>query len=96
MTPGAWPCGHPKTRENTQSIGRGGQTRCRLCRRVTARESARRRRGLTVRRVELEPEVYEAMATLAARGLAPAEIAARLRLDVSQVRTQDPLMCCWG
>lgn len=85
MTP-AWPCGHDKTPDNTQSIGRGGQVRCKTCRRVTARESAQRRRGLGVRRVELEPEVRDALVTLAARGLAPAEIAVRLRLDVSQVR----------
>lgn len=74
-----WPrCGHPRTPENTQSIGRGGQVRCKTCRRVTARESARRKRSL-------EPEVRAAIVTLTERGLAPADIAARLRLDVERV-----------
>lgn len=27
-----WPCGHPKTDENTQSVGKAG-VRCRVCRR---------------------------------------------------------------
>lgn len=76
MTPASWPCGHPRTRDNTQSIGRGGQTRCKICRRVTARESARRRRKAGL----LEPEVRAAVATLTERGLGEAEIAARLRL----------------
>ena len=39
-----WPnCGHPKTPENTQHIGKAGD-RCRLCRRQINRESERRRR----------------------------------------------------
>lgn len=33
-----WPCGHPRTPENTQPIGKAG-TRCRTCRRKLARES---------------------------------------------------------
>lgn len=80
MTPALWPCGHDRTPGNTQSIGRGGQVRCRLCRRVTARESARRRRLLVDPRPYLEPEVRDAIATLTARGVAPAEITRRLRL----------------
>jgi hypothetical protein len=26
-----WPCGHPRTDENTRSVGKAGK-RCRLCR----------------------------------------------------------------
>jgi len=54
--------------------------RCRICRRVTARESAQRRRAQGKRPAYLEPEVRDAIATLTARGLGEAEIAARLRL----------------
>lgn len=80
VTPSHWPCGHERTRDNTQSIGRGGQVRCRLCRRVTARESAARRRAQGKRPSYLSREVRDAIVTLTARGLAPAEIAERLRL----------------
>lgn len=80
MTPAHWPCGHDRTPANTQSIGRGGQVRCRLCRRVTARESAQRRRAQGKRPAYLEPEVRDAIVTLTARGLGEAEIAGRLRL----------------
>jgi hypothetical protein len=38
-----WPCGHPRTLDNTQSVGSAG-VRCRECRRKIARESARRAR----------------------------------------------------
>lgn len=41
----AWPCGHPRTPENTQTIGMGNGVRCRECRRAIARESARRKRS---------------------------------------------------
>jgi len=41
---GTWPCGHPLSPSNTQSIGKAGE-RCRECRRKVARESARRRRA---------------------------------------------------
>lgn len=40
----AWPCGHPRTPENTQSVGESGQ-RCRECRRAIARRSAGKRAG---------------------------------------------------
>lgn len=44
VIPANWPCGHERTEANTQSVGRGGQVRCRTCRRVIAKESAQRRR----------------------------------------------------
>ena len=75
-----WPCGHERTPGNTQSIGRGGQVRCKTCRRVTARDSARRRRLLVDPRPYLEPEVRDAIATRQARGVSESEIARRLRL----------------
>lgn len=37
-----WPCGHPKTPENSQRVGSGNGVRCRECRRRIARESAAR------------------------------------------------------
>jgi len=37
-----WPCGHPRTEANTQSVGDAG-VRCRLCRRKINRLSAQRR-----------------------------------------------------
>lgn len=40
---GEWPCGHPRTSENTQAIGEAG-IRCRTCRRTIAREWARKAR----------------------------------------------------
>jgi len=40
--PSLWPCGHPRSPGNTQSVGKGGQVRCRECRRRIARESRRR------------------------------------------------------
>ena len=33
-----WPCGHPRTLDNTQRIGRAG-VRCRTCRRSIGRKS---------------------------------------------------------
>lgn len=40
---GLWPCGHPRTPENTQSIGVAG-VRCRECRRVIALRSHNKRK----------------------------------------------------
>lgn len=40
---GTWPCGHARTAENTQGIGKAG-LRCKLCRRQTALRSKLRRR----------------------------------------------------
>ncbi len=37
-----WPCGHPRTPENTQPIGKAGE-RCRTCRQRITRDSLRRR-----------------------------------------------------
>lgn len=37
-----WPCGHPRTPENTQPIGKAG-TRCRTCRRRISVQSYRAR-----------------------------------------------------
>ena len=42
-----WPCGHPKTEVNTQSVGKAG-VRCRLCRRAIARKYQRLERGAPV------------------------------------------------
>lgn len=43
-----WPCGHPRTPGNTQSIGKAG-VRCRLCRRRISREhNARRTASQTI------------------------------------------------
>lgn len=39
-----YPCGHPRTSENTQTVGRRNGVRCKICRRRTARESLRRKR----------------------------------------------------
>jgi hypothetical protein len=39
-----WPCGHPKTDENTQSVG-VGRVACRECRRRITREHAARKRN---------------------------------------------------
>lgn len=40
-SPTQYPCGHPRTPENSQSIGVAG-VRCKACRRRIARESGRR------------------------------------------------------
>lgn len=37
-----WPCGHPRTDENTQSVGVAG-VRCRECRRRISREYSQRK-----------------------------------------------------
>lgn len=37
MSGKAWPCGHPRTPENTQKVGVAG-VRCRECRRRISRE----------------------------------------------------------
>ena len=42
VPPATWPCGHDRSKANTQSIGGGGRTACRTCRRRIARESWRR------------------------------------------------------
>lgn len=39
-----WPCGHPKTEANTQSVGDAG-FRCRLCRRAISRKCGSKVRG---------------------------------------------------
>lgn len=38
-----WPCGHERTEENTQAIGKAG-VRCKLCRRAIARRYYQRHR----------------------------------------------------
>ncbi len=38
-----YPCGHPRTPENTQSVGIGNGVRCKECRRRIRRDSAYRR-----------------------------------------------------
>jgi len=40
-----YPCGHPRTPENTQSMGAGNAPACRLCRRRVCRESYHRRKA---------------------------------------------------
>jgi len=40
-----WPCGHPKTEANTQTVGKGG-ARCRICRRKITRNYRRRKAGI--------------------------------------------------
>lgn len=40
-----WKCGHPRTDENTQRIGKAG-VRCRICRQLIAREYNRRKKGI--------------------------------------------------
>lgn len=44
-----WPCGHDRTPDNTQSVGKAGE-RCRACRQHIAREYARRKTGYYDRR----------------------------------------------
>lgn len=39
----SWPCGHPRTADNTQSVGSAG-VRCRECRRVISRNHETRKR----------------------------------------------------
>jgi crossover junction endodeoxyribonuclease RusA len=39
-----WPCGHPRTPANTQSIGKAGE-RCKICRREIGRASMARHRA---------------------------------------------------
>jgi hypothetical protein len=40
----SWPCGHPRTPENTQRLGKAGD-RCRICRRRLNAECETRRRA---------------------------------------------------
>ena len=40
-----WRCGHPKTAENTQSVGKDNGTRCKTCRQEISRRSAARCRS---------------------------------------------------
>lgn len=45
-----WPCGHERTEQNTQRIGKAG-LRCRKCRQKIARESARRQHEVRRRKI---------------------------------------------
>lgn len=42
---GLWPCGHPRTEENSQTIGKAG-VRCKECRRQIARRWNRKHYGI--------------------------------------------------
>jgi hypothetical protein len=39
-----YPCGHPRTPENTQHVGMGNGVRCKTCRREISKRSAIKRR----------------------------------------------------
>lgn len=58
MSSGAFRCGHPKTPENTQTVGVANGVRCRICRRKTARESWARN-YTPVQRAPAKPKTYD-------------------------------------
>ncbi len=49
-----WPCGHPRTELNTQTIGKAGK-RCRQCRQLITREHNRRKQGFYTRNPDISP-----------------------------------------
>lgn len=49
---GVWPCGHPRTPENSQSVGKAG-LRCRECRQHVTREWWRKHHGFPVAAIKV-------------------------------------------
>ena len=85
-----WPCGHPRTEANTQSVGRDNGSRCRTCRRaVTRRSAAKYRAATTPAERRLVSRVYHLPLQLQKAR----EKLARLETEARDLRMFDLLEC---